>query len=249
MATLTTKACAAAVLTVMALAGPAGCKSSSGGATSQDSRDFTFSGGTLAIDARESSLTLVPGSEGKVSVRRRLEGSAAADGNASWSLQDGTLRLRAKCSGVVLECKSEHTVRVPKNVALKIDASGSAVRVEGLTGDVNAVLRNDGSLRVIGPKGTLRLRNHGGQIVVQDATSKDVRADTSADGTIRLGFSAAPNRVEAHASSSVSITLPAGPETYRVDAGSARGLPSDPDSKRVIIATAADGTVSLRKAG
>lgn len=248
MATPTAKACAAAALTAMALATPAGCTSLSAGATSQDSRDFTFSGRTLTIDARELNLTLVPGSAGKVSVRRRLAGSAV-NGSSSWSLKNATLRLRTECSGLVLECESEHTVRVPKNVALKIDASGGAVRIEGLTGDVNAVLRNDGSLRVIGPKGTLRLRNHGGRIVVEDATSTDVRADTSADGTIRLGFAAAPDRVEAHASGSVSITLPAGPETYRVDAAGARGLPSDPDSDRVIIATAADGTVSLRKAG
>lgn len=248
MTSLTARAGTTAVAVALLLTCLGGCVAR-GDTERRDDRRFPFSGQSLTIDAHETRLTVVNGSTGEVAVERELRGTAAEDGNASWSLRGGTLSLRVDCVGVVLSCESEHRVRVPEGIALTIEGSGGAVRLENLTGDITTKLGNDGSLRIDGPAGRLRLWNGGGHIHVTRARSSDVEATTSADGNIDLAFTTAPRRVEARASESVEITLPAGPETYRVDAtGRGVDVPSDPGSDRLIVARAGDGSVSIRKA-
>jgi hypothetical protein len=244
MRTRTAKACVTAVGACVLLTCLTGCDSNA--QTFQDDRRFPFGGRSLTIDAHETKLTVLNGSGGEIEVERELRGTAAKDGNASWSLEGETLRLRVDRTGIVLTCESEHRVRVPKGIAVTISGTGTDTRLEGLTGDITATLSHDSALRVVGPAGRLRLRNGGGDITVTEARSSDVRAETSADGTINLTFAAAPRRVEARAVGSVGITLPAGPETYRVDAAGA-DVPSDPDSDRLIVARALDGRVRVRK--
>jgi len=246
MRTRTVKACGAVAGAAVLLACLAGCDPRNAEASREDRR-FPFTGRHLTIDAHETAVTVVTGSGGAVEVERELRGSAAAGGNASWSLRDGTLSLRVDCSGVVLSCESEHRVRVPKDIEVRITGAGAAVRLEGLTGDVTAALRYDSTLRVVDPAGRLRLWNGGGDIAVTRARSSDVEAETAADGTVRLTFATAPRRVEARAAESVDITLPSGPETYRVDAAGA-DVPNDPASDRLIVARAVDGSVKVRKA-
>ncbi|SDR23400.1 hypothetical protein [Thermostaphylospora chromogena] len=245
MRTRTARACITAAAAFVLLASLAACDASA--ETSQENRSFPFSGRSLTIDAHETKLTVVSGSGGEIEVERSLRGTAAKAGNATWSFEGDTLSLSVECTGIVVTCESEHRVRVPKNIEIRVKGTGANTRLEGLSGPITASLSHDSSLRVVRPEGRLRLRNGGGNITVTQARSSEVHAETAADGTISLSFAAAPRRVEAHAAESVNITLPSGSETYRVDAVGAE-IPNDPSSDRLIVARTVDGLIKVRKA-
>ena len=182
----------------------------------------------------------------EIAAERELRGTAAQDGNATWSLHGDTLTIRVDCSGLVLSCESEHRVRVPEGIELTVTGAGGAVRLKGLTGDVTARLGHDGTLRVVRPAGRLRLYSTGGDITVTGARSARVEAMTSGDGNIDLGFAAAaaPGRgarrgLGRHHPSARGRDLP--------DRRAGSDVPSDPGSDRVIVAHAADGAVTIRK--
>jgi len=217
-----------------------------GDTVSHNSRSFPFLGRRLTIEMHETNLIVESDTRREITAERELRGTAAQDGNATWSLHGDTLTIRVDCSGLVLSCESEHRVRIPEDVELTVTGTGGAVQLKGLTGDVTARLGHDGTLRVVRPAGRLRLYSTGGDITVTDARSARVQAMTSGDGNIDLGFAAPPTRVEVRAAGSVGITLPPGGETYRIDAPGS-DVPSDPGSDRVIVAHAADGAVTIRK--
>ncbi|MFC4589858.1 DUF4097 family beta strand repeat-containing protein [Sphaerisporangium corydalis] len=228
----------------------------------QDRRAFSFSGTKLTIDNDEGDLRLVAGKAGSVDVERSLTGKATLDGNATWSLGGGTLRLTVVCSGLVPDCGGRHIVHVPPGVALTVVSDGGPVRAVGLAADLTAEVA-EGWLRVERPSGTLRLRAEN-DVEVTGARSADVSA-TSTDRDVALTFTGAPGRVEARAGNgSVSVTLPEGPETYRItgnpknpsgddkDASDDPGgvgpsdLRSDPASRRTVV-VAAGRDVRVRK--
>lgn len=248
MASPMIRTCTAAAGAIAVLACLTGCRASDG-AANQEKRDFPFSGSALTIDVHDTSLTVVTDSAANtVHVERSLGGAATNEGNATWSLEGSTLNLHVECSGIVVSCDSEHTVRVPKGVALTVTGSGTPVRLKGLGGDTTATLK-DSSLNVADPAGRLRLRVSGGHVKVTGATSSDVEATTTGDGNVNLTFTTAPRRVEVHASEVATIVLPEGPETYRLDGvRNTENLSSDPASARSVVVRAADG-VNLRKAG
>lgn len=210
-----------------------------------DQRAFPFTGERLVIDNHGADLRLVAGGADAVEVERSLTGKATVDGNASWSLEGGTLRLRVECSGFVPDCGGRHLVRVPAALAVEV-TSDSAVRAVGLGGDLTATVAGSW-LRVEEPTGRLRLRAES-TVEVTGARSADVTArSTGLD--VSLAFAGPPARVEARAEGSVTVTLPGGPETYRVEASPSRvALHSDPASRRVVTAVAGDGhTARVRK--
>jgi hypothetical protein len=231
---------------VAVLVGSAGC---SAGETRSDSETFPLPGDTLRIEASEATVRIETGSTDSLVVERTLTGSAGNDGNATRSFEGGTLRLAVECSGFVTSCEGDHIVRVPEGTAVVVEASGSAVDILSVSGDLEASVTNDGSLRVVGSTGRLQLFGGGGSIVVSDARSSVVTARTSADGDVELGFAAPPERVEVEASGSADITVPEGPETYRIEgSGVSGGVSSDAGSKRVITVSAG-GPARVTKAG
>lgn len=223
--------------------------------TREDRSTFPFSGTRLTVDNAGAELRVVTGAIGAIEVERSLTGKATLDGNASWSLEDpaggsdATLRLGIVCSGFVPDCGGRHVVHVPPGVTVEITSDGAPVRVVGLTSQLSARV-TDSWLRVEQPGGRLRLRA-AYNVEVTGARSNEVSA-TSDERTVDLTFAAPPGRVEAKAGhGSISITLPAGPETYRIAAGDVKsGVPSDPASPRTITATTGDGRdIQIRKAG
>ncbi|WAL64637.1 hypothetical protein ORV05_27280 [Amycolatopsis cynarae] len=125
--------------------------------TREESRDFPFHNTKLVIENEQSDLRLVPGTAGTVQVRRSLHGKATLEGNASWTLVDGRLRLGATCSGFVPGCGSLNVVAVPPETAVEVTSDGGPVRSAGFAGDLTANVTR-GWLRVEDPVGTLRLR-------------------------------------------------------------------------------------------
>lgn len=214
--------------------------------TSEDRREFTLTGDRLVIDSGGADLRLVAGAGDAVAVERRLTGKATVDGNASWAMDGATLRLSVTCSGFVPDCGGRHVVHVPSGVAVAV-TSDAPVRAVGLDADLTATV-TDAWLRVEEPAGALRLTADLA-VDVTGARSADVSA-TSRERGVALDFASAPNRVRARAGGDVAVTLPRGPETYRVTAGPGKpALRSDPASPRTVTAAAGEGrTARVRKA-
>lgn len=217
--------------------------------TTTDSHTFNLSGDVLRIQAEETSLRLVETSGSKVVVKRRLTGgSEDADTDSSLTMRGNTLTVRAECSGVVKDCDTSSVIQVPRKVRVELEGSGTPVTVDRLSGDLDLKVTNDGSLEVRRPRGRLQLACGGGNIVVTGARSRVVNARTTADGNISLGFAGAPQRVDAESSGSVKVTVPAGPETYRLLSTSTSGnVRSDEDSDRSIKAVARDGAARVQQ--
>ena len=214
--------------------------------TRDDRHEFALTGDRLVIDNHGGDLRLVAGAARAVVVQRSLTGKATLDGNASWSLSGDTLQLDVTCSGFVPDCGGLHVVGVPPGVAAVVK-SDAAVRVVRLATALTATVTGSW-LKVEDPSGPLRLKAEL-DVDVSGARSADVTA-TSGDLGVHLSFARPPTRVKVRAAGSVQVTLPAGPETYRVAAAPGRAtLPSDPASERVVAATAGEGhTARVRKA-
>ncbi|MGW4497083.1 hypothetical protein ACWENR_00465 [Micromonospora sp. NPDC004336] len=243
--TATATATAIAVATAVAVSGCADVRAIN--EARDDRRDFDLPGRQLVVDSNGAELRLVGGTGDGVRVERSLTGKATLQGNASWSMDGGTLRLRVECSGLVPDCGGRHIVHVPPDVTVRV-TNDAAVRAVGLSADLTAKV-TDGWLRVENPVGTLRLDAEYA-VDVTGARSPDVTV-TSSSRDVELTFAAPPGRVEARAGGSAKVTLPDGAETYRVAAtppGSV--MTSDPASARTVTVTAGAGhAATVRKAG
>ncbi|WP_215545174.1 hypothetical protein [Amycolatopsis sp. CA-230715] len=215
-----------------------------------DSQSFAFSGPTLTIDARESTVTIDNGAPGKIGVDRTLSEDAGRNGS-SMGLDGTVLKLWVECGGGSVYCAGSHTVHVPPGVAIDLKSSGGHVRGVGLAGNITATLRADGVLDLDQPSGVLAIDAEGGGITVTGGRSPRVSAVAVADGTVSLSFAVPPERIEAKSTGgSATVTLPAGPETYRIDGQGISGSPpSDAASKRTVLVQSDRGEASVRKAG
>ncbi|WP_143591082.1 DUF4097 domain-containing protein [Thermoactinospora rubra] len=214
------------------------------------SRTFAHAGGELTVEADLGKLRIEPGAAAQVQVERRLRGKAARDGNNSWELKDGVLRLHARCEMVVGDCGADYTVRVPPDVELTVRGGDDPVSVVRLSGRVT-VTTTGGAIRTSGLAGPLEARTAEGSISAVRTRSGEVVARTR-DGGITLAFAAPPTRVEA-----ISETGPVRAELpeadYRITADSETGKArselrdAGPRSRRAVVARSVDGDVRLTR--
>ncbi|MFE6055714.1 DUF4097 family beta strand repeat-containing protein [Kitasatospora sp. NPDC056446] len=141
-------------------------------------------------------------------------------------VKDGTLRLTYDCK----HCGVGYTVQVPAGTKVRVKAANGGIKLNGLAGDAEAEVMNGG-------------------VEAGGLTSAQVKL-TAVNGGVRVGFAAAPTRVEATtANGGVRVTVPSG-EAYAVDAqasvgGVDVGIPSQPGAARTISARAETGGVTV----
>jgi hypothetical protein len=214
------------------------------GSTRYDKRVFDFADPRLTIDNHGGQLRLVAGTGPGLEVERSLTGKATRDRNVSWSLARDTLNLQVTCSGFVPDCGGLHIVHVPPGTAVTVVSQG-AVRAVAVPGDLTVTVVDDW-LRVEDPAGALRLRADL-NVDVTGARSTDVTA-SSTERDVNLAFAAPPTRVDARSrDGSVTVDLPAGPETYRVLSTGGTAVVNDPASTRSVVAQAAHGGAHVRR--
>lgn len=218
-------------------------------ATPQHSNQtFPFTGGALTIKVPLGGLRVTQGTGPQVVVDRWLRGKAAKDGNSAWTLRDGTLALTARCTLNFGDCGARYTVAVPSGVPVLVEGGDDGVIVSGLAQNVTLVTTG-GSIKVDGLSGVLRLRSDDGSITAVRTRSADVRARTNS-GAIRLGFDAAPPKVDAASDDGrVVATVPAGEYSVKVESkdGRARSTVKDagPGATKKIIARSFTGNVTV----
>ncbi|MEX3100135.1 DUF4097 family beta strand repeat-containing protein [Streptomyces niveiscabiei] len=223
--------------------------------TAPESRAFDLKGSTLTIDSGDTALEIVAAEgnrAGRVEVTRWFDGSVTVgkDPKLTWSMsQDGRLKLRMKCSGLVADCSSRHRVEIPRGVAVKVVSSDGSVKVSGVR-DALSVKAGDGSVRITDTSGPLDLDTNDGSVRA-DVSSRTVTT-RSGDGSVQLNLSVVPDRIEAKANDgNVTIEVPKG--TYKVstkvtDGATRVSVPHADDSAHEITARVSDGYLAIRTA-
>ena len=161
-----------------------------------------------------------------------------------------TLVIDATCHSISSFCSVDYDIQVPRDVAVRIRASGGGVRVTNVTGaqDIGA---SGGGVRVEGAEGALHLRSSGGGITALALRSAVADADSSGGG-VRLEFIDAPQTVGASSSGGgVTVVIPDTNFSYNVDASSSGGgvsrdVRSDPESSRTISVHSSGGGVTVQ---
>jgi len=215
--------------------------------TSQDT--YPVVGTALSIKTSSTELEVRSGDVEKITVDRRFErnvfGSDPQD-----KYKDGKLEIRdTGCGFLSLGCDTEYVVTVPKDVKVSIDSSSGDLKVFGLTGGAD-LKASSGDIEAHGIGGELRLESSSGDLEADELTASSVTSRSSS-GSLDLTFTQAPTSVDAQTSSGdVTVLVPTGEETYRVDTDTSSGDESanvkfDPSSTRTIKAETSSGDVTV----
>lgn len=235
-----------------------GCGSSDPGDAPAEHKSFALGGGTgkaLTIDATNTTLELTPADVREVEVTRRVGGwvFAGSGPEARWGMRDGTLTLRVKCRALISDCSSSrHRVKVPRGVAVTVKGGNGRITASGF--DTPLKLRNNnGTITVRDSSGPLSLQSGNGTVDAERISATSVSAQCD-NGTIRLGFTSAPDLVKARShNGSITIGLPDGSAKYAVSATARNGstsvdVPRGDDSSHVVDARSNNGRIMVRTA-
>ncbi|MBT2224576.1 hypothetical protein [Nonomuraea sp. NEAU-A123] len=237
-----------APLTALALAGLTGL---TGCAVELDAKEvhaaqsFPYTGPRLTIKSSLGGLRIMPGTGTTVQVERWLRGKAAQDGNASWSLRDGTLRLSANCTVVFGDCGARYHIKVPPGIHLAVDGEDDGIILQSLTQDVDVA--NGGSIKAYDTSGKLRLLSDDATITGERLKSPTVRVRSNT-GAINLSFAAPPSSLDLLSKDGrVTATVPAGAYqvTVRSRDGAERSEIKSTKSDRTIVAKSNTGDVRI----
>ncbi|HET6360379.1 DUF4097 family beta strand repeat-containing protein [Streptomyces sp.] len=231
-----------------------GCGSADAGDAPVEKRAFPFAGKALTIDSDDSDIELQPADVKDVQVTRQVDGWVFLGNGpeATWKMEGGKLTLRVKCDAVASDCEARHIVKVPRGVAVTVEDDNGSVTASGF--DTALTIRSDnGSVTVRDSSGPLELDSDNGDVVTERVKARTVSVD-SANGDVRLGLLAAPERVETVSDNgSVLIELPRAGAPYAVTAKSENGdvdvdVPNDSSSSHVVKARSDNGKVTVRSA-
>ncbi|WP_419996800.1 DUF4097 family beta strand repeat-containing protein [Streptomyces boninensis] len=251
---LRTTLAAVAAITVAAVA--ASCTTVGDGKA--EHRTFTLPSDArqLTIDTDDSNLTLVPAEDAKTKDVRVTRWFKAKKWNGTtrtnWSIDGSTLRLKTKCSGVIVDCDSRHKVEIPQGLNVKVNGRDGTVRASGLDTKLD-IHTQDGSIKIDNPKAPLSLHSRDGSVTAKGITTPTVRATTN-DGSLHLAFASTPDRVQTSSrDGSTTLELPAdGP--YRIatklrDGNRTIDVPRSDSSRHAIDSRANDGSITIRGVG
>ena len=214
--------------------------------TTNDS--YPVVGTALSIETSSADVELRSGDVREITVDRKFERNVFGS-DPGEKYKDGKLEIRdTGCGFLSFGCKTEYVVTVPKDLKVTIDSSSGDLKVSGLDG---ATLKsNSGDIEAHQMSGQLALESSSGDIDASNVTATSVTSESSS-GSVELAFAEAPTSVDLKSSSGdVTVLLPSGTETYKVDADTSSGDESatvriDPTSTRTIKAETSSGDVTV----
>jgi hypothetical protein len=211
----------------------------------------------IDIDLGYSSVTLVSGQPGTVTVRRQLTWNRAKPAPVE-QVVGRTLQIRSRCPHVFLgraeRCRVDLVVEVPPGAAVQVNLDTGQVRAEELTGALH-LTTVDGNITASGTRGRLWARSESGDIIGTDLGGAETDVRTSfAD--VDLRFAVVPDLVQATATEmgDVSIAVPragTGVNGYQIRVGAGDGrqdvdVLQDSTGRHTITANTEHGDVSVR---
>ncbi|WTL28949.1 DUF4097 domain-containing protein [Streptomyces sp. NBC_01498] len=239
---------------MLAVVAVGGCGSTDVDGAPVEKRSFAFAGKALTIASGNSSIDLVPADVTEIEVTRQVDGWVflGSGPDPVWKLDGNTLTLKVTCAALVNDCESRHSVKVPRGTAVTVRNDNGSLRADGF--DTALALRSDnGSVEVRDSSGRLDLSSDNGRVTTEGVSSVSVRA-RSDNGSVRLGLTAVPDRVDTSSDNgSVTVDLPKSDTVYRVDARSGNGsvdvsVPTGENSAHVVKAHSDNGKVTVRSA-
>lgn len=217
----------------------------------QDS--FPVQGTSLTVVSKSSDVEVVSGDVREIKVDRKYKKTVFGS-DPDESYEDGKLEVKSSgCTFMSFGCGTDYVITVPKDLEVSVENTSGNVKVS----DVAAV----GKLKTT--SGDIELRDAGGDDVTLDATSGDIEATgltatkvygKTTSGRVELTFTTAPQEVRAQGSSGdVTVQVPEGAETYKVDTDTSSGdehaeLRTDPAATRTITAKTSSGDVTVEYA-
>lgn len=240
-----------AVLLVGALSG---CGSTDVEGATAEHKSFAYSGKALTIDAKNSTVDVVPADVEEIEVTRKVDGWAVLGSGPApvWKLEGDKLTLRVKCEALISDCGAQHQVKVPRGLALTVDADNGKVTASGF-GTPLKLFSDNGGVVVRDVTGPLELKSDNGSVRGERiaASSVVVRSD---NGSVKLDFSRVPDLVDTVSDNGrITIDLPAGKIPYAVSASADNGhasvtVPRSDDSPHAVKAHSDNGEVTVRSA-
>ena len=233
----------------LAFAGQAGASSDAG----PEHRAFALAGKALTVDDNDGAVRVRPADVSRVEVPRWFDATTILGGtpSATWSMaDDGRLKLRTHCVGLVSHCDIRYEVLVPRGVAVTVESGNGAVDASGFAGPLK-ITSGNGEVTVADSTGDLTVSSGNGKVTGTGLRDRRVRAE-SANGQVELGFAAVPDQVDGVSHNGpVTVDLPRA--TYQVAAETGNGrtrvdVPQDPRSGHVVTARSDNGSVAVRGA-
>ncbi|MER5631255.1 DUF4097 family beta strand repeat-containing protein [Streptomyces nitrosporeus] len=249
-----TRALVAAGGTVLLVAALSACGSTDVEDAPAESKSFAYDGSSLTIEAEDATVEVVPADVEAVEVTRRVDGWAllGSGPKPSWRLDGDTLTFKVGCKALISDCGSRLEVKVPRGLALTVNADNGKVTASGF--DSRLTLASDnGGIVVQDCSGPLDLKSDNGSVLAERISGPTVVA-RSDNGSVDIGLSAVPDLVDTVSDNGgITIDLPAGKERYAVSATADNGdvsvrVPRGDDSPHVVKAHSDNGEVTVRSA-
>jgi hypothetical protein len=211
----------------------------------------------ISMALYNSSLTLIDGQPGTVTVRRDLTWSRAKPVPEE-RIAGRTLQILSRCPSSLLptggQCRADLIVEVPPGATVRARVTAGRIHAEQLTGAVDLTAYG-GDITVSGIRGRLRAKTDGGTITGTELASTETEAK-SGWGDVNLRFAVAPTLVQARTGiGDVLIAVPpagTGTDGYRVLADTKDGrktidIPQNSAGRHTIVAHADHGHVTVRR--
>jgi hypothetical protein len=170
----------------------------------------------------------------------------------AWQIDGGTLILTSDCGtfGVITNCTTQFTLRVPAGIALAVETSSGDVEVEGQTGALTLVSSSgDVVARAAAP--AIALDTSSGDVVVEGSAT-DVTASTSS-GDVEIAIAGAPPASVRAETSSGDVLVEVPYAAYDVETDTDSGddnvedIRQDGSAPRTIVARTSSGDVTVKQ--
>jgi DUF4097 and DUF4098 domain-containing protein YvlB len=218
--------------------------------TKSGQESYPVQGDTLLVKGGSAEIEIRPGDGSQVKVERQFERNVFGH-EPKEKYNEGKLELKdSGCGFLSFGCKTSYVLTVPKDVKLTVESSSGDVTLSGMP-DGATLKTSSGDIELHDTGGPLWLESSSGDLQADGLTATEVTTKSSS-GSVDLNFAVAPTAVNAEASSGdVSIQIPAGSESYKVETDTSSGdqtteVKTDPTSTRTIKADTSSGDVTVQ---
>ncbi|MEU8223988.1 DUF4097 family beta strand repeat-containing protein [Kribbella sp. NPDC048915] len=212
---------------------------------------YPVQGTSLHVQNSSATIEVRPGDGNEVRVDRESERNLfGSDPKENYDAGENRLELDSGgCGFLSFNCETKYILTVPRDLQLTVESTSGDLTVTGIEGGAN-LKTNSGDIVAHDLGGSVELESSSGDQEADGLTATSVTTHSSS-GDTSLDFSAAPQKVDAEASSGdVDIRIPSGTESYKVDTDTSSGDESanvkiDPSATRTISAKTSSGDVSI----
>ncbi|GAB2572501.1 DUF4097 family beta strand repeat-containing protein [Kribbella endophytica] len=213
---------------------------------------YPVQGTSLTVVSKSSDIEVVAGDVREIKVERKFKKTVFGS-DPDESYRDGKLEVKANgCTFMSFGCATDYVITVPKDLKVSVDNTSGTVKVSDVA-EIGKLKTTSGDIEVHGGGGEMTLDATSGDIEGTALTATTVHGKTTS-GKVELTFVSAPQEVRAQGTSGdVTVLVPEGSETYKVDTDTSSGdehteLRTDPAATRTITAKTSSGDVSVEYA-